>query len=160
MQPWLKSGLIGALALLIINLFELITTFLIPLAGCCTFPLTLIAFFVVGLLAAYWMEAPREAGPAAGQGALAALIAGIVNGILVLLSAIVQTSLVDMSTYMQQLPLEVMGEFMRTTGVSPNLLFGVGGGVIFGSLCCSVEIILAAALGAFGGAIYAAIKSD
>jgi len=49
---------------------------------------------------------------------------------------------------------------MRTTGISPKLLFGVGGGAIFGSLCCSVEILLAAALGAFGGAIYAAIKSD
>ena len=33
MSPWLKSGLIGALALIIINLFELITTYLIPLAG-------------------------------------------------------------------------------------------------------------------------------
>ena len=155
MSPWLKSGLIGALALIIINLVGII-----PLAGCCTFPLTLIAFFIVGLLAAYWMDPPREAGPAAGQGALAALIAGIVSGILVLLIAIVQTSLTDMSTYLRQLPPEVTSEFMRTTGISPKLLFGVGGGAIFGSLCCSVEILLAAALGAFGGAIYAAIKSD
>ena len=155
MSPWLKSGLIGALALIIINLVGII-----PLAGCCTFPLTIIAFFVVGLLAAYWMEPPRDAGPAAGQGALAALIAGIVSGILAMLIAIVQTSLTDMSFYLQQVPPEVMSEFMRTTGISPNLLFGVGGGAIFGSLCCCVEILLAVALGAFGGAIYAAIKSE
>jgi len=57
MSPWLKSGLIGALALIIINLVGII-----PLAGCCTFPLTIIAFFVVGLLAAYWMDPPRDAG--------------------------------------------------------------------------------------------------
>lgn len=155
MTPWLKSGLIGALALIVINLVGII-----PLAGCCTFPLTLIAFFVVGLLAAYWMEPPRVAGPAAGQGALAALIAGIVSGILALLIAIVQTSLTDMSFYLQQIPPEIRAQMLDATGIPPRLLFGVGGGAIFGSLCCSVEIILAAALGAFGGAIYAAIKAD
>ena len=160
MSPWLKSGLIGALALIIINLFNLILFNLIPLAGCCIFSLTLIAFFVIGLLAAYWMDPPRDAGPAAGQGALAALIAGIVSGILVLLIALVQTSLIDMSFYLQQIPPDVRAQFLQTTGIPPRLLFGVGGGAIFGSLCCSVEILLAVALGAFGGAIYAAIKSD
>ena len=155
MQPWLKSGLIGALALIIINLVGLI-----PLAGCCTFPLTLIAFFVVGLLAASWMQTPRTAGSAAGQGALAALIAGIVSGILALLIALVQTSLTDMSFYLQQIPPEVRAQMFQATGIEPSVLFGVGGGAIFGSLCCGVEILLAVALGAFGGAIYAAIKSD
>lgn len=155
MSPWLKSGLIGALALIIINLVGII-----PYAGCCTLPLTLIAFFVIGLLAAYWMAPPREAGPAAGQGALAALIAGIVSGILVLLIALVQSSLTDMSFYLQQIPPEVRAQMLDVTGIPPRLLFGVGGGALFGSLCCSVEILLAVALGAFGGAIFAAIKSD
>ena len=34
MSPWLKSGLIGALALIIINLVNLILVNLIPIAGC------------------------------------------------------------------------------------------------------------------------------
>jgi hypothetical protein len=155
MSPWLKSGLIGALALIIINLVGII-----PLAGCCTFPLTIIAFFVIGLLAAHWMEPPRDAGPAAGQGTLAALIAGIVSGVMVLLITLVQTSLTDMSLYLQQIPPEIRAQMFDATGIPPRLLFGVGGGAIFGSMCCGFEVILAVALGAFGGAIYAAIKSD
>jgi len=155
MQPWLKSGLIGALALIIINLVGLI-----PLVACCTFPVSIIAFFVIGLLAAVWMTPPRAAGAAAGQGALAALIAGLVSGILVMLMAIVQTSLTDMSLYLQQLPPEIRAQFLETTGIPPSWIFGVGGGVLFGGVCCSAEVLLAVALGAFGGAIYAAIKSD
>jgi hypothetical protein len=65
-----------------------------------------------------------------------------------------------MSIYLQQIPPEVRAQMFQATGIDPSLLFGVGGGAIFGSLCCGVEIILAVALGAFGGAIYAAIKAD
>ena len=75
-SPALKAGLIGAAIVLVLNLIGII-----PVIGCIGLPLELVAYVVIGALAALWMTPRREAGRAAGQGALAGLIAGAVSGI-------------------------------------------------------------------------------
>ena len=70
-SPALKAGLIGAAIVLVLNLIGII-----PVIGCIGLPLELVAYGVIGALAALWMTPRREAGRAAGQGALAGLIAG------------------------------------------------------------------------------------
>ena len=75
-SPALKAGLIGAVIVLVLNLIGII-----PVIGCIGLPLELVAYVVIGALAALWMTPRREAGRAAGQGALAGLIAGAVSGV-------------------------------------------------------------------------------
>ena len=75
-RPALKAGLIGAAIVLVLNLIGII-----PVIGCIGLPLELVAYGVIGALAALWMTPRREAGRAAGQGALAGLIAAAVSGV-------------------------------------------------------------------------------
>jgi hypothetical protein len=49
---------------------------------------------------------------------------------------------------------------MYDAGWDPEFLVGPVGGIIGGSMCCIGGLILAVILGAIGGAVYAAIKSD
>lgn len=70
MSAWLKAGLVGIAILIVLNLIGLI-----PFLGCITAPLSLTAYIVVGVLAASYMPPKRETGTAAGQGALAAVVA-------------------------------------------------------------------------------------
>lgn len=161
MSPWLKAGLIGAVVLIVINLLGLI-----PCAGCLTLPLGLLAYVGIGALAAYWMPPLRETGVAAGQGALAALVASVAGGVVNLIISVAQAALIRPGQVISQIPPETLQQ-LEQAGVDPHLFrqlielsSGVGGAALCGSLCCAVGLLLAAALGAVGGAIFAAVKSD
>ncbi len=58
-RPFIKAGIFGGIALLVLNLLGLI-----PVVGLCTLPLSLIVYGVAGALAASWMPAPRTPGSA------------------------------------------------------------------------------------------------
>jgi len=155
-RPFLKAGLIGGAALVIITLSGLI-----PVVGCVSLPLTVIAYVAVGSLAAYWLSPRREAGPAAGQGALAGLIAGLISG---LVNAILTPLGLAMSggteTLIAQLPPETLQQ-LEQAGIDPAALFG--GGTLAGVtlLCClPAGLLLGAGLGALGGVILAAAKPE
>ena len=49
-------------------------------------------------------------------------------------------------------------------GIDPGMLVGAGAGVVgtafFGIICCGVSLAIGAALGALGGLIFAAVKSE
>jgi len=154
MPGWLKAGLIGAAVLVLLNLIGLI-----PLMGCIVLPLTFVAYAVIGGLAASYIPPVRTAGQGAGQGALAALVAGLVGGLVGLIIALIRTALFNPAAALSQVPPEAL-EMMRDAGIPPDLLVGVGGASICGSVCCVTGMVLAAALGAVGGAIYAAAKAD
>jgi len=154
MSGWLKAGLIGAAVLVLLNLIGLI-----PLLGCITLPLTILAYAVIGGLAASYMPPVRTAGQGAGQGALAALIAALIGGIFGMIIAVIQASLRGTAQILSQLPPEVL-QAIQDSGIPPRFLAGVGGASICGSVCCGVGLLIAAALGAIGGAIFAAAKPD
>ena len=158
MSAWLKAGLIGGGILFVLDLIGQI-----PLVGCCTWILMLIVYVVVGVMAASYMLPPRDTGKAAGQGALAAVMAAFIGGLFNLIFSVVRALIWSQTTQMgqvwAQLPPEIRYQF-RELGISPDFLGGIGGVSICGSICCVTGLIVAAILGAVGAAIYAASKSE
>jgi hypothetical protein len=160
MSAWLKSGLIGAVVVIVLNLIGLV-----PGLVCITAPLALLAYLAVGVLAASYMPPRREAGAAAGQGALAAVLAGLCSGVVSMVINLIRAGTGGMFQYTQVLrsmPPEVAQQF-RDLGVGPDVLAGaggIGGVAICGSVCCLTGIVFAAILGAIGAAIYAAVKPE
>lgn len=158
MSAWLKAGLIGGAVLFFLDILGQI-----PFVCCCTAILMLVVYVVVGVMAASYMPPPRDTGKAAGQGALAAVVASFIGGLINLIISVIRTLIWSSTTqYGQiwaQLPPEVRYQF-RELGIGPDLLGGIGGASICGSVCCLGGIFVAAVLGAIGAAIYAASKSD
>lgn len=155
-RPFLKAGLIGGAALVFISLIGLI-----PVVGCVSLPLTLIAYVAIGSLAAYWLPPRREAGPSAGQGALAGLIAGLISGLAnAILTPLGFTMSGGTQDLMSQLPPETLLQ-LEQAGIDPNVLFGTGTLTGVTLLCClPAGLLLGAGLGALGGVILAAAKPE
>lgn len=154
MSPWLKAGLVGGAIVVVLNLLGLI-----PCAGLVFCGLGLVAYAGVGALAAYWMPPVRLAGPAAGQGALAAGLASVIGGIVNWIIVTVQFALTDTATIVSAMPPESLQQ-LRDAGIDPSTLAGTGAGATFGGICCGAGVLIAIVLGAIGGAIFAAIKAD
>lgn len=154
MTGWLKAGLIGAGVLVVLNLLGLIR-----FVSCLVIPLTLLAYVGIGVLAASYMPPPRAAGSAAGQGALAAIVASVIGGIVQWILTAVQASTVNVADVISQLPPETLQQ-LEQAGIDPATLFGGGVAALAGFICCSVGVLVAVALGAVGGAIYGAAKQS
>lgn len=160
MSGWLKAGLIGAVIVIALKVLEVV-----PCVVCCALPLEWMALGCVGALAAYWIVPPRTMGAGAGQGALAGLIAAAIGGIVGIgVNVVGATALAPLQVAMlRQLPPEML-QAMVQSGFDPSMLTGAGTGVVEtvtgGAMCCGVGLVIAAALGALGGLIFAAIKSE
>jgi len=155
MSPWLKAGLVGAAVLFVLNLLNFI-----PCACVCTWFISVLAYAGIGALAAFWMLPVREAGSAAGQGALAAILASLVGGIVNTLVTLVQTASTSPEEILSQIPPDMLQQFEQV-GWDPRILetlAGPTGGLLSGGMCCVGGLILAAILGAIGGAVYAGIR--
>jgi hypothetical protein len=157
MSPWLKAGLVGGAVLVVLNLLGII-----PCVGLITCILGLIAYVCIGALAANWMPPVRMAGPAAGQGALAAVVAALIGGVVNTIILLGQAAILGSGRILSQIPPDALRQ-LEQAGMDPKMLdsfAGPTGAILGGSLCCIGGIILAAILGAIGGAVYAAIKAD
>jgi len=154
MTSWLKAGLIGALILIVLNLIGLV-----PVLGCITGILGLVAYVGAGVMAAAWTPPPRTAGKGAGQGALAALIAGLGGGIVSLVIGVVRAAGGGAAQAISQIPPQALQQ-LQDAGIPADFLLGGVGATIIGSVCCLTGVVIAAALGAIGGAIYAATKPN
>ncbi len=160
MSGWLKAGLIGVAILIVLNLIGLI-----PFLVCITGPLSLAVYFVVGLLVASYLPPRREVGAAAGQGALAAIVAGLGGGVVSLVIGVIRAAMggvVQGAEILSQLPPEIRYQF-HDLGISTDMVSwfgGIGGAAICGSICCLGGIVFAAILGAVGAAIYASVNPD
>jgi hypothetical protein len=154
MSPWVKAGLVGAAVLIVLDLVGLI-----PCVGCVAFLLGIVAYLGIGMLAAHWMPPPRMAGSGAGQGALAAVLAALIGGIVNTIIATIQMAVADTAAIMSQVPSESLQQ-LEELGMDPSVFVGPGAGALYGSVCCLIGLILAAILGAVGGAIFAGLKAD
>jgi hypothetical protein len=155
MSPWLKAGLVGAAILVVLNLLGFI-----PCVGLCTCLLGLLVYAGIGVLAAYWLPPVREAGTAAGQGALAAIVAAFVGGIVNMFVMLVQTTVMGSEQILSQIPPETLRQ-LEQAGMDPQVFetfAGPTGALFGGGMCCLGGLILAAILGAIGGAVYAGIQ--
>lgn len=164
MSAWLKAGLIGGAILFVLDIIGQI-----PIICCCIPLLMLIVYIAVGVMAASYMPPPRDSGKAAGQGALAAVVASVIGGAINLIISVVRVafwSTTQMGQAWTDIPPEVR-YLLRDMGIEPeiitevgNFAAGIGGTTICGSICCLGGVIIAAILGAIGAAIYASTKSD
>jgi hypothetical protein len=154
MSPWLKAGLVGAAVLVVLNLLGMISW--VGLITCC---LGLLAYVGIGALAAYWLPPVRDAGQGAGQGALAAVLAALIGGIVNTIGSTIQMAVTDTAALLSQIPPESLQQ-LEQMGIDPAALTGPTSGAIVGSTCCVGGLILAAILGAIGGAVFAGIRPD
>lgn len=155
-NPALKAGLIGAVAILVINLIGLV-----PVLGCLSLPLELIAYVAVGALAVSWLPPRRMTGRSAGQGALAGLIASVAGGLArVVLTPLSLSLSGGAEAIISQLPEESLKMFEQA-GLDPATLINGGTFAGFALVCClPVALLAGAALGALGGLIFAAAKPE
>jgi hypothetical protein len=157
MSNWLKAGLIGAAVVFVLNLLAFI-----PCVGCFTVIPALVTFGCVGALAAYWMPPVRMAGPAAGYGALAGLITGVVDALMGIFVAVVSGLFWGSVSGLSQLPPEAILELHRA-GIDPVLL-QIGSSVAVATtcstMCGAIFLLIAVGLGALGGLIFASVKPE
>jgi hypothetical protein len=152
-RPAVKAGLIGGVAGLVVNLIGLI-----PVISCCSLILELLLFVAVGALAANWMLPPRQTGAAAGEGAIAGLITGIITGLIAMVLAPISFAAQGGAQgVLQQLPPESLQAF-RDAGMDPSTFLNTGSLLGVGAVCCGLTTVLAVALGALGGLIFAAMR--
>ncbi len=161
MPSWLKAGLVGGAALAVIYL---VMTFLAQGTGfgCGLSLLALLAFAGAGALAAYWIPPTREAGPAAGQGAAAAVIAQLIGGVVFTILVVIQFSMIDTADVISSMDPALFDQ-LELAGWDPQAfetMLGPASALLAGSFCCVGGSILAAILGAVGGALLAAIKPE
>ena len=154
MSPWMKAGLIGGAVVSVLNLLGLI-----PCVGLIACGLSLLVYAGVGALAAYWLPPVRNAGAAAGQGALAAVVASLIGGVVNTILITIQVAVTDSAAIMSQIPSESL-EQLRQAGIDPAGLMSPAFGAVTGSVCCLGGLVFAAILGAIGAAILAAVKPD
>jgi hypothetical protein len=156
MKPGVKAGLIGGAVLIGLNLFGLV-----PVIGCLSTPLQLLGYVAIGMLAGYWLAPRREGGRAAGQGAIAGLIAAAISGIVSIALAPVSLAVAGgPQAILSQFPPEAL-EGLRSAGVDPNVLFSGGTMAGITAFCCvPVGLLLGAGLGALGGLILAGVKPE
>jgi len=150
----LKAGLIGGAAMVILNLVSLI-----PFMGCVVLIIEPVLYVGVGALAAYWMPSGRLPGAAAGQGALAALLASLISGVVRTALMVIQMAMVGSAVLLSQIPPESLQQ-LRDAGIDPDIFVGPAAGAIYGSVCCGLGLVLAAGLGALGGVIYASARPE
>lgn len=156
MSSWLKAGLIGGAVLVVFNLLGAIPIFFLGFVFWC---LGLFAYIGAGVLAAFWMPPPRQAGPAAGQGAMAGAVSGVIGGIVYTIVSTIQLALTDTAALLAQLPPETLQQF-EDAGLDPSLFVGPNVGLLCGAGCCLIGVILAAILGAIGGAVFAGLQPE
>jgi hypothetical protein len=143
MSSWVKAGLIGGAVVAVLNVLGQI-----PFVGCFTWILALVTYCCVGSLAAYWLPPVRKSGPAAKRGALAGLIATAIGTGIGVIAMVVKTAVFGPTP----LPTGTPAEFQAMSGVA--------GAVVFGLFLFVASLVIAPLLGAIGGLVLAAIKSD
>jgi hypothetical protein len=147
MQAVLKAGGLGAVVMIVLNLLGLI-----PCVGCVTWLLALAAYVGVGILAAKWMNPPRTSGSGATNGAAAAAIAALVSGVIQMVVSLIYTMITGASQ-LSQIPAEQL-KTIKDMGIDPAMLAGPAAALGVGAVCCTIGLVIAAALGAAGGAYW------
>jgi hypothetical protein len=157
MRSWVKAGLIGGAIAGVLNVLGLV-----PVVGLVTCCLGILAYGGIGALAAYWMAPPRQAGPAAGEGALAGGLAAAIAGTIYTLAQTVYGAVRGLDATLAQLGPDLV-QALRDAGLAVENLppgawtFSL---LLSGGLCCLGFIVAGAALGALGGLILAALRPD
>jgi hypothetical protein len=152
LQNGLKAGAIGAVVAVVLTLVGLVP---IPFLGCCTFLFTLVLWAGVGLLAGYFGSQSNPAqtgGQAAQAGAVAGAITALAGGLVQTIVSAIQMAMGGAVQALSQIPPDQLRQ-LQEAGIDPAILGGAGGVAAIIGCCCIVGPLLAAGLGALGGAV-------
>ena len=159
----LKAGLIGAGVAFLLTLTNLLPNLVqIPFLGCVCCSLPLLAYVGAGVLGGFFLTPPRNTGAGAGAGAIAGLISGVGTTVAWMINTgigMLVSGTQNVTSGLDPQTLEQLSEI----GMSPQMfaaLSGVTGLFIGGGMCCLFSLALGAGVGALGGLILAAVKSD
>jgi hypothetical protein len=154
MNAGLKAGLIGGAIVAVLQFAGLI-----PCVDCFTWLLALVVYVGAGVLAAYWLPAPRDAGGGAGAGAVAGVVSAIIGGIFGMIASGIQFVLTDTAAILAQMPEESL-RALRDAGMDPQVFTSLEFTLAASGVCCVVVIFIAAVLGALGGGVFAAMQNE
>ena len=160
MQAVIKAGAVGAGILILFNFLALI-----PCVGCITFLLASGVYVGTGVLAVHWMEAPPDLNSGAINGAIAALAAALIAGVVNVFISTAYFGLTgtdQMAQVLADLPPEQL-EAMAQMGLDPALFAGGAGlaGVVgISTACCCLWALVAGTFGAGGGGFWASRKAS
>jgi len=93
------------------------------------------------------------AGQGAGPGAMGAILAAVISSFAGMIINVVRVLVNPQENVTINLPLALIQQ-LRDAGIPLEFFVGVGGTVVFYSLCCGVWVFVSAILGAIGGALY------
>ncbi len=150
----LKAGLIGAAVVAVLTVLSIVLGGPAPILGRVGGGLALLAYVGTGVLAGFFLAAPRTAGEGARAGALAGLIGGAGGGGVWGMAAAVRAAL---SVWRDIIPFVDLRQLRLPADV--DLGMGIGA-VMIGSLCFLTSLLVGAGVGAVGGAILGAAKRD
>jgi hypothetical protein len=158
-----KAGLIGAAILFVVTLLNALVSLVdVPALSCLCCGLPFLAYAGIGVLAGSFLSAPRSAGSGAGAGAVAGLVSGVVAGVVQTIVMAVRMATTGVGQMVSAVDPQLVQPLIDA-GIDPRSLAtftGWGGVAIGGTLCCAASLAIGAVLGAIGGAIFAAAKSD
>jgi hypothetical protein len=150
----LKVGAIGGVVAGAIALLNMLPGLQLCLA-CIILILYFLTFLGSGVLAAYWLPPSKNAAMGARAGAIAGTIAGVSGGVVNTIITVARSALGEKlltEAQVSQLVDIGFGAELLDFLVSP-----VGSGAA-GTACCTGSLVIAAALGALGGFIMAAVE--
>ena len=143
MSSWVKVGIIGGVVVTALNLLGQL-----PLVGCFTWILALATYCCIVALVARGMPPVRKSGPAAGRGALAALVAGAIGTGAGAVFMTIRTIVFGPAPLPEGAPAELQA------------MSGMGGAVLLSIVLFVVSLVIAPVLGALSGLVYAIVKSE
>ena len=160
----LKAGVIGGIGALLLVIAGVVVELIPQLAvlSCCVTILYLVLWLGVGVLAAFFAakQAPLTTSDATTAGATAGLVTGIIGGLLEMIASGITALVRSPAEVLQQIPPEQLRS-LEELGIDPQLfaspLFSVGTTFV---CCCLFGSVVAAALGAIGGLLYAVFTRE
>jgi hypothetical protein len=149
-----KAGLIGAGVAAALTVLTLLLGGPSPILGRVGGGLVLLTYVGVGVLAAFFLTAPRSARMEARAGLLGGLIGGAGSGIVWVIAALVRMTQVSWDGWVPIIGLREMPS-PANVGLTPGAL-----GALIGGLCFLTSLVAGAGLGAIGGAVFGAARRD
>jgi hypothetical protein len=125
--------------------------------ACIILILYLLTFLGSGVLAAYWLPPPKNVAVGARAGAIAGAVAGFSGGVVNTIIVVVRSALGE--KLLAETQVGQLVDMGFHSGLLDFLLGPIGSGVV-GTACCVGGLVIAAALGAMGGVILAAVERD
>jgi len=155
MKTWLKAGLIGGIAGVILTLPAFLA-FYLPLElgsiiSTCASIVFLLLYPGVGILAAFWLPTPRTTKQGAIDGALAGLLAFSIDSIATIIITLIVMWTGGLEQYMSQFAPYLSPEMLATANTFTVAL--IAG-------CSCINVLIGMLLSALGGFVFASVKPN